>query len=135
MGHVYLALTILLTAYGQVIIKQQVSAVETMPSGIDLIPFLTRFILLRPLVLSGFIAAVGAAASWILALSRFELSYAYPFMSLSFVLVTLTSFIMFREEVTAVKIFGLILIVAGVCTIASGSPGQESSEVSASTHI
>jgi multidrug transporter EmrE-like cation transporter len=55
-----------------------------------------------------------ASLTWIAALSKFELSFAYPFMSLSFVLVFALSWYFFGETFTWAKVVGLALIVAGV---------------------
>ncbi len=63
MGYFYIFLTIAFTVYGQLIIKQQVNTVINFPSGWELIPFYIRFIVTRPLVLSGFISAVFASVS------------------------------------------------------------------------
>lgn len=56
MSYLYIFLTIAFTVYGQLILKQQVNTLTFMPSGIDLIPFYIKFIITRPLVLSGFVA-------------------------------------------------------------------------------
>ena len=97
---VYIFLTIIFTVYGQLILKQQVRTIANVPSGFELIPFYAKFVLTRPLVLSGLVSAVLASIAWIAVISKFELSYAYPFMSLNFVLVVSLSFFMFHEEVT-----------------------------------
>jgi multidrug transporter EmrE-like cation transporter len=52
--------------------------------------------------------------SWILALTKADLSYAYPFTSLSFVLILAASAFFFHEPVTPAKIAGMVLIVAGI---------------------
>ena len=121
MGYIYILLTILFTVYGQLIIKQQVNTVANFPSGWALIPFYVKFILTRPLVLSGFISAVFASIAWIGAISKFELSYAYPFMSLNFVLVVFLSFLVFQENINWYKIIGLIIICIGVFIVSKGS--------------
>lgn len=48
------------------------------------------------------------------AMTKFELSYAYPFMSGAFVLVFILSVIFFNEIVTWQKILGLAFIVMGI---------------------
>lgn len=121
MGYIYIFLTIIFTVYGQLIIKQQVNTIANFPSGLNLIPFYIKFILTRPLVLSGFISAVCASVAWIGALSKFELSYAYPFMSINFVLVVFLSFWAFNEGINFYKIFGLIIICTGVFIVSRGS--------------
>jgi multidrug transporter EmrE-like cation transporter len=66
------------------------------------------------LVASGLLAAVVAALAWMAALSKFELSYAYPFTSLNFVLIVLISIVAFGETMDIYKIAGLGLILTGV---------------------
>lgn len=113
MGYVYVFLTIGLTVYGQVILKREVSQVTFPPDGIEMLWFLVKFCF-RPLVFSGLFAAVLASFAWMAALSKFELSYAYPFTSLNFVLVVAISVLLFGEAIDAYKIGGLALILAGV---------------------
>jgi uncharacterized membrane protein len=48
------------------------------------------------------------------AMTKFSLSYAYPFMSLSFVLVVALSSVFFQDSITAPKAVGITLIVAGI---------------------
>jgi len=71
-------------------------------------------LLLNPWVLSSLLAAFLGMLSWMLALGKAELSYAYPFTSLSFVLILFASAIVFDEPITATKIAGMALIVTGI---------------------
>jgi drug/metabolite transporter (DMT)-like permease len=71
-------------------------------------------------VLSALAAAFGAALCWMLAMVKLELSHAYPFVSLSFVLVLFLSAVLFGEPLSWAKVLGILLIVAGV---AVGSQG------------
>src|SRR5262245_54077569 len=48
-------------------------------------------------VLSSFAAAVLAAVCWMLAIEKLPVSYAFPFMALSFVLVPVGSVMLFGE--------------------------------------
>jgi len=120
MGYLYIFLTIVFTVYGQLILKQQVNTISNMPSGIDLIPFYIKFIITRPLVLSGFVSAVLASVAWIAAISKFELSYAYPFMSLNFVIVVALSLLFLGENINLFKVVGLLLICLGVFIVSKG---------------
>lgn len=120
MDHIYIFLTIIFTVYGQLILKQQVNTLTIAPSGMELLPFYLKFIITRPLVLSGFISAVLASVAWIGAISKFELSYAYPFMSLNFVVVVILSFAFFGEDINWYKIIGLIFICLGVYIVSKG---------------
>lgn len=120
MGYLYILLTIVFTAYGQLILKHQVSTVTSIPSGPDLILFYVKFITTRPLVLSGFLSALMASLAWIVAISKFELSYVYPFMSLNFVIVVVLSMYFFGEDINWFKISGLLTICIGVFLVSRG---------------
>ena len=114
MGHIYIALTIFLTVYGQIVIKWQVGLAGQLP--IDMVgkAIFLLHVLLNPWVISGFISAFIASLAWMVAMSKFPLSYAYPFMSLSFVFVLLSSTLFFGESINLYKIAGVILIMLGV---------------------
>src|SRR5258708_4034753 len=120
MGFVYVFATISLTVYGQLIVKWRMGKAGVLPP--DIIPkirFLTALVL-DPWILSALLLAVLAAFSWMAAMTKFELSYAYPFISLSFVLVTILSAVIFREPITVTKVLGLALVVAGIITSSRG---------------
>jgi len=86
----------------------------SLPEGTgDKIIFLFK-VLFDPWVFSGFFAAFIASFFWMAAMTKFDISYAYPFMSSAFVLVFLFSVILFNEIVTWQKVTGLFLIVAGI---------------------
>lgn len=65
-------------------------------------------------IIAGFFAAFVAAVSWIKALQHYPLSYAYPFMSLSFPLVAILSLVVFNEHVRANQWVGLSIILFGL---------------------
>jgi len=120
MAHLYIFGTILFTVYGQLIIKWRVPfhgnlPVETIPKLIFLLK-----LFFDPFIMSGFIAAFLASLCWMAAMTAFELSYAYPFMGLTFVLVFLASVVLLGEQATAYKIIGLALIVLGIIVTSRG---------------
>jgi multidrug transporter EmrE-like cation transporter len=114
MPYIYIILTILLTVYGQIVVKWQVMNAGQLPENApDKVVFLFRMVT-NLWVLSSFLAAFLAAVSWMAAMTKFELSYAYPFMSASFVLVFACSALLFNEQVTVYKVTGLTFIVIGI---------------------
>jgi drug/metabolite transporter (DMT)-like permease len=119
MGYVFIALTVLLTGYAQIVLKYELNSVTSIPSGLPMIGFLLKFTLFRPLVLSGFFSGFLASFAWMAALSKFELSYAYPFMSLNFVFVVALSFLLFGEGMHIYKLIGLVLICLGVIFVSN----------------
>ena len=110
LAHVFILLTVLFGLYGQVVLKWQVNAAGPLPTTWpDRAAYVAR-LLLNPWVLSSLVAAFFGMVTWMMALTKAELSYAYPFTSLSFVLILMASALLFHEPVTPAKLFGLVLI-------------------------
>ncbi|WP_267226285.1 EamA family transporter [Dyella silvae] len=114
MGYVFVALTILLTVYGQLVLKWQVGRAPPLPSEAAPMAMHLLSLLLRPWVLSGLAAAFLASMCWMAAVSRFEISRVYPFMALNFLIVGFAAVPLFGETLTLSKIAGLILVVLGL---------------------
>jgi multidrug transporter EmrE-like cation transporter len=120
MAHLYIFGTILFTVYGQMIIKWRIPLHGDLPGeAIPKIIFLLK-LFFDPFIVSGFVAAFLASLCWMAAMTAFELSYAYPFMGLTFVLVFLASVFLLGEQATGHKIFGLALIVLGIIVTSRG---------------
>ena len=114
MGYFYIFGTIFFTVYGQIILKWRINGIGSLPENFtDKIFFLIK-LLFDPWIFSGFVAAFIASLFWMAAMTKFDISYAYPFMSSAFVLVFLLSVILFHEPITWQKIIGLLLIIAGI---------------------
>lgn len=116
MAYAFIALTILLTVYGQLVLKWQVSLSPHLVSApFSVMNILT--LLLKPWVISGFAAAFAASLCWMAAISRLPLSKAYPLMSFNFVLVVLMAAWLFHESLDGYKVVGTLIIVAGVVVL------------------
>lgn len=77
-----------------------------------------------PMVFAGLaLYAVGAIA-WIAVLRRMDLSYAYPFLALNFVLIALVSQFFLGESIPLVRWLGIAAICAGIVLIAYGGTGS-----------
>ena len=114
MGYFYVFITILFTVYGQLVLKWQINQVGQLPVDLNQKVFFLIKLLLNPWVLSGFVSAFVAALAWMAAMTKLDLSHAYPFMSLAFVLVLFLSAFFFNEPLTFSKIAGMALIVGGI---------------------
>lgn len=120
MSYVYILLTILLTVYGQIAIKWQVLKAGALPEPLpEKISFLMH-LMLNPWIISALLAALLASVFWMAAMTKLQLSHAYPFMGLTFVLVLLASGFFFQEPVTMLKITGVALIVLGLVVASQG---------------
>ena len=111
----FIVACVLFTVYGQVAIKHQVSKMPPLPADLGAKAKHLFLAFSDPLILSALASAFVAVAFWIMALSRgLELTYAYPFTSLSFLLVLGASAIFFGEALTLQKLLGVALIMIGI---------------------
>ncbi len=65
-------------------------------------------------VLFGVLLFASSSFGWLLALSKVPLSFAYPIISVGYVVVSLLSWVLFQENLSIMRLFGLGLIVMGV---------------------
>ena len=108
----------LTNAAAQILLKQGVSTLgrfELAPAA--LLQVLPRFALNHFIVL-GLLTFVVSMASHMVVLSRVDLSFAYPFLSLAYVVVTAYAHFVFKEDVSLVRLAGIALICLGTVLIA-----------------
>jgi drug/metabolite transporter (DMT)-like permease len=117
----YIALTIAFTVYGQLILKWRINSISvSLPKGgTEKILYLIS-LLFDPYIFSGIVAAFFASLAWMAAMTRFDLSNAYPFMALNFVFVVLLAALLFGETLSTLKLFGIFLICLGTVVLARG---------------
>jgi uncharacterized membrane protein len=114
MAFLYVIATLLLTVYGQLMLKWRINKLgwklpELNHEKIKALALL----IMDPFIFTGFIAAFLASLFWMAAVSKFEITKIYPFMSLAPVLVFILSVQLFQESFSWGKIMGLILILIG----------------------
>ena len=71
-----------------------------------------------PVVWGGLALFGVSAVVWLFALSRVELSFAYPFAALSYVIIVLASLTVLHESVPPLRWAGVALIIAGIVLVA-----------------
>lgn len=120
MHYYYIVATIVFTVYGQLILKWRIAKFGEFPTDTaEKLRFLAS-LFFDPVILSGFAAAFLASLAWMAAMTKFELSHAYPFISLNFVAVLLLSGWLLNEPMTLQRVIGVGLIVVGTVVAARG---------------
>ena len=111
-----ITLSLLLTTGAQILQKLGANrAVAAAEGG----PFIRR-LLLRREVWWAVLCLVAGTALWLVVLYRMEVSRAFPFLSLGFVLVMLVSRYYLKETVSPTRWLGVGLIVGGIFLVAGG---------------
>ncbi|MEF8728419.1 MAG: EamA family transporter [Accumulibacter sp.] len=117
-GHVYIALTLLFTVYGQLVLKWQMGNAGPMPDGtLGKLQFLLLQFL-NPWIMTGLASAFLASLAWMATMTRLDLNYAYPFMSLAFLIVMAFSVVFLDEALSLQRILGTLLVVTGLVIMA-----------------
>jgi drug/metabolite transporter (DMT)-like permease len=118
-GYALILATVLLTVYGQLVIKWQVLKAGILPElfGMKLL-FLAK-LLLNPWILTALGAAFLASITWMAAMTKLPLTHGYPLTSLSFILIMLSGHFILGESVGLLKVLGTLLIMVGIVLISN----------------
>ena len=106
---------ILFSVTGELFLKSGMNEVGTFSLS-NFLPTMAR-ILSTWRIWVGFAFFGVGAVFWLAAISRVNLSWAYPMLSLGYLLVLLFSAIVLKEHVSAVRWFGAVVIVAGIILV------------------
>jgi drug/metabolite transporter (DMT)-like permease len=74
---------------------------------------------LNPRVWAGFGLYGFSLLFWLVGLSHVDLGYAFPFLSLSYVLILVSSRALLRESVGGMRLLGVVSICLGVSIVAA----------------
>ena len=121
MGYFYILGTIVCTVYGQLILKWRIGKYGVLPDAfLDKVIFLFK-LLFDPFIFSGFAVAMLASFFWMAAMTKFDVSYAYPFITAGLTLLTVVlAILLLGESFTLPKMVGVLFIVIGVSIMGFG---------------
>ncbi|HON53281.1 MAG TPA: EamA family transporter [Bacteroidales bacterium] len=116
MNYLYIFATLFFTVYGQIILKWRITKLGWSLPQTGLQDAVASYItfLFDPFILSGFVSAFVASVFWMIAMTKFEITVAYPFMSLAPAIVFILGVLVLHEPFTIGKIIGLLCIMAGI---------------------
>ena len=110
----YIAGTLLFTIYGQIVLKWRLKELQIiLPEGLINKGIYLIKLVFDPFIFSGFVAAFVASLFWMAAMTKLEITTAYPFMSLAPALVFIIGVLFLGETFSVGKIIGLVLIIIG----------------------
>jgi multidrug transporter EmrE-like cation transporter len=116
-----IACSVMLSSVAQILLKKGMSNTEVLRainSGLTL--NIMKEISTNVHVFSGLFLYFSSAAVWLLVLAKTDVSTAYPFVGVGFVVTMLLAFAINGETLTMAKVTGTLLIALGVAVIARG---------------
>jgi len=106
---------------GQVLLKLGLNKMGSVNvSSLSGLGHLFLGIIKSPMVITGLFCYVISAAIWLVVLSAVELSFAYPFIGLTYVLILFISRFVLKEDVNPIRWVGAAIITIGVVVISRG---------------
>ena len=120
----FILFTVMTNAAAQVMLKQGMTSLGPVSfDGVNPVVKILQ-IVFSPWVFLGLCTFVVSMASHLYVLSKVELSFAYPFLSLAYVAVAVFAYFVFREDLNAYRIAGIAAICVGTVLIAQGGSGR-----------
>ena len=111
-------LGVLLNAAAQLCLKAGTNVVGRFEfTSANLVPVGLR-LATQPFILAGLACYVVSVVVWIMALSRVQVSIAYPMLSIGYIVNALAARALFDEPVTALRLSGILIIIVGVAIVA-----------------
>lgn len=74
-------------------------------------------IIFQKYVFIGIVLYLFASVIWLAVLSQAELSFAYPLIGIGYIFTALLAWVFFKENLTFIRFFGILLIIGGVYLI------------------
>jgi multidrug transporter EmrE-like cation transporter len=109
---------VVLNALGQLLLKAGTNAIGHFEfSGANVVPVGMK-LALQPYIVTGVVCYLVSLVVWLMALSRVEVSIAYPMLSIGYVINAVAAWYLFGEAVTPMRMLGIGIIVVGVYVVA-----------------
>jgi multidrug transporter EmrE-like cation transporter len=107
---IFIAISSICGICGQLSLKYGMMRIASgQPGGSPLVRALTS-----PWVIGGLAVYATGVLFWLLALSRLEITYVYPFASLAYVGIVIGSYLLFKEQMNRLRLLGIAIVIIGV---------------------
>ena len=112
----YILLSVFIVVLGQLLIKKGLNRLGIVSFSSNVIRTYLR-IFLSPYVISGIVTYILSMFLWLYSLTKVDLSFAYPFLALSYALILVFSRIFLHERISPLRIIGVFVICLGVLVV------------------
>ncbi len=108
---------VMLNTVAQLLLKSGMSQIGHFEFNMaNIVPIGMKVALNVP-IMSGLCTYVMSVAVWLLVLSRVQVSYAYPMLSIGYVVNAVAAYYLFGESMSVMRMSGIFIIIAGVYVI------------------
>lgn len=107
-------LGVLLNAAAQLLLKAGMGQIGHFDFNVhNIVPIGLKVMMNLPIV-AGLFSYVVSVVVWLLVLSRVQVSYAYPMLSIGYVVNAVAAYYLFGESLSVMRVTGVFVIIAGV---------------------
>ena len=111
-------LGVLLNAAAQLLLKAGTNSIGQFDFALSNAVPIGLKVAAEPHILGGLLCYAVSVVVWILALSRVEVSVAYPMLSIGYVVNAVAAYFLFGEAVSVQRLTGIGIIIVGVYIVA-----------------
>nr|WP_320190506.1 SMR family transporter [uncultured Desulfobacter sp.] len=105
---------VLLNAAAQLALKQGMRQIGYFEFSLRNSSHIFFAVALSPYILAGLTCYVVSVGVWLLVLSRVEVSYAYPLLSIGYIVTAFAGWFFFQESLSLTRWIGIAVICIGV---------------------
>jgi drug/metabolite transporter (DMT)-like permease len=110
--------TVTTNAAAQLLLKRGMNSIGDLGASSGNLIGTVFSVVFNPFVFAGLCTFVISMGSHLFVLSRVQLSYAFPFLSLAYVIVAVASWYLFSEDLGWLRLAGIGFIIIGTILIA-----------------
>lgn len=113
----FIILSVIINTAAQLLLKLGMDRIGHFSISWHQLPNLLWQVCLNPYIVLGMFCYVASVGSWLIVLSRSDVSYAYPMVSLGYILTAIAGYYFFQEALSLSRIAGILVIMLGVYLI------------------
>lgn len=112
--------SIMMSSTAHVLLKKGAMSTSELTIGGQSLMMNVWVVATNPWVVGGMFLHVSALAIWMWALSRVDISFAYPFLAVGYVFVSLMAWQWLGESITTTRMLGMAIIIVGIVVLSRG---------------
>lgn len=122
-AYTLIVIGVVLNACAQLLLKAGADRVGEIQFQLQSIILAGKELAFSAPIIGGLTCYVLSVVVWILALTRVEVSVAYPMLSIGYVVNAFAAWVLFGETLTALRLSGIMVIIVGTWMVASSGRG------------
>lgn len=111
---------VFLNAAAQLLLKAGMTRIGHFEFSFSNLGPISLKVLSNPPIVAGLFAYVVSVGVWLLVLSRVQVSFAYPMLSIGYVVNAVAAYYLFGENLSLTQIVGIFIIITGVYLVSQG---------------